>query len=290
MVRPSKYARRFTMETPYSVGGPAAGHVMMRTAVDPAGRTVRGALNNCASSKTPWGTYLSGEENWMGYFGGGDNLSARQRRWGMRKDGASSGTSSTSGSTPANTQRTEPFRLGGGGRPDATHHTPVKRTALGRAAHEGAWVAVTKDGRAVVYSGARRRWNISTSSSAATRSPPAEPVPTVNCWTTAPCMLRGSTPAHRPLVAAGAWAGSADGSQRVRRPGRGGDQGAPGLRRPAGHQMDRPSGSPSSRIRLGLLHADQQQRPRPAQPAGRGRCQSPRQQQHGPDHPMEGRG
>jgi len=85
MVRPSNYARRFTMATPFDVGGPAAGHAMMKTAADPAGRTVLGTLNNCASGKTPWGTYLSGEENWIGYFGGGDSIDAHQRRWGMRK-------------------------------------------------------------------------------------------------------------------------------------------------------------------------------------------------------------
>ena len=85
MVRPSRYARRFTASTPFAVGGPAAGHALMRTAADPAGRTVLGTLNNCASGMTPWGTYLSGEENWAGYFDGGDSPTPDQRRWGMRK-------------------------------------------------------------------------------------------------------------------------------------------------------------------------------------------------------------
>ena len=63
MVRPSRYARRVTMSTPFAVGGPAAGHPMMRTAADPQGRRILGTLGNCASGKTPWRTYLSGEEN-----------------------------------------------------------------------------------------------------------------------------------------------------------------------------------------------------------------------------------
>ena len=159
VVKPSKYARRFTAYTPFAVGGPAAGHRLMRTQADPEGRTVLGTLNNCASSKTPWGTYLSGEENFAFYFDGGDNPNADQRRWGLRKTG--------SYRWPEHDPRF-----------DATKHpnefnrfgwvveidpldptsTPVKRTALGRAAHEGAWIATTKDGRAVVYSGEDARF------------------------------------------------------------------------------------------------------------------------------------
>jgi uncharacterized protein len=84
-VRPSPYARRLTSYTPFAVQGPAAGHAMMKTAADPEGRTVLGTLNNCASGMTPWGTYLSGEENWAFYFDAGDNPSPHQKRWGARK-------------------------------------------------------------------------------------------------------------------------------------------------------------------------------------------------------------
>jgi hypothetical protein len=87
MVRPSRYARRVTMETPFAVGGPAAGHALMKTAADPDGRRVLGTLNNCASAATPWGTYLSGEENFAFYFNAGDTPTPHERRWGLRKGG-----------------------------------------------------------------------------------------------------------------------------------------------------------------------------------------------------------
>ncbi len=158
-VRPSPYARRFTSYTPFAVQGPAAGHPMMKTAADPSGRTVLGTLNNCASGMTPWGTYLSGEENWAFYFDGGDNPTPHQKRWGARKT-----------SFYRWAQFDERFNLEKHPNefnrfgwvvevdPLDPSSTPIKRTALGRAAHEGAWIAVTDDHRAVVYSGEDARF------------------------------------------------------------------------------------------------------------------------------------
>ncbi len=159
MVRPSRYARRFTMSTPFEVRGPAAGHAMMKTGADPTGSRVLGTLNNCASAQTPWGTYLSGEENFMFYFGGGDNISAHHRRWGMRKDGFYQ-WEKFDARFDATKEANEPNRFGWVVEVDPMDptSTPIKRTALGRAAHEGAWIAVTKDGRAVVYSGEDARF------------------------------------------------------------------------------------------------------------------------------------
>jgi secreted PhoX family phosphatase len=159
MVRPSRYARRFTAASPFGVSGPAAGHPLMRTAADPSGRRVLGTLNNCASGKTPWGTYLSGEENWAFYFQGGDSLTADQRRWGLRAN-ASYAWWRTDERWDARKHPNEFHRFGWVVEidPEDPSSTPMKRTALGRAAHEGAWVGVTKDGRAVVYSGEDARF------------------------------------------------------------------------------------------------------------------------------------
>jgi len=159
MVRPSRYARRFTASTPFAVGGPAAGHALMKTAADPTGRSVAGTLNNCASGMTPWGTYLSGEENWANYFYPSDQPTAHERRWGIRKN---SWYRWHEHDLRFDTVRhpNEPNRFGWVVEIDPMDptSTPVKRTALGRAAHEGATVAVTKDGRAVVYSGEDARF------------------------------------------------------------------------------------------------------------------------------------
>jgi secreted PhoX family phosphatase len=160
MVRPSRYARRFTANTPFAIGGPCAGHAMMKTAADAEAKLALGTFNNCASSKTPWGTYLSGEENWMGYFSGGDNLSEHEKRWGMRKGGSGYNWHAHDERFDAVKNPNEPNRHGWVVEVDPYDPTatPIKRTALGRAAHEGAWAAVTKDGRAVIYSGEDARF------------------------------------------------------------------------------------------------------------------------------------
>jgi len=159
MVRPSSYARRVTLSTPFRVAGSAAGHALMRTSADPQGVTVLGTLNNCASSKTPWGTYLSGEENFAFYFGAGDKPTKDQQRWGAPK----SGFYAWDKHDPRFDLQKNPNEFHRFGwvvelDPMDPNSTPVKRTALGRAAHEGAWVGVTKDGRAVVYSGEDARF------------------------------------------------------------------------------------------------------------------------------------
>ena len=159
VVRPSRHARRFTASTPFAVGGPATGHPLMRTAADPTGRTVLGTLNNCASGMTPWGTYLSGEENFAGYFNGPAAPDAHQRRWGIRPTDYFRWHLHDE-RFDAGKHPNEPNRFGWVVEIDPLDptSTPVKRTALGRAAHEGAWVATTRDGRAVVYSGEDARF------------------------------------------------------------------------------------------------------------------------------------
>ncbi|MDP1898856.1 MAG: PhoX family phosphatase [Rubrivivax sp.] len=159
MVRPSRYARRITARTPFALGGPAAGHALMKTAADPAGRRVLGTFANCAAGMTPWGTFLSGEENFQDYFVTADQATAHEKRWGLRK---ASWYRWPEFDERFDTVRhpNEPNRFGWVVELDPMDpaSTPIKRTALGRAAHEGAWVAVTRDGRAVVYSGEDARF------------------------------------------------------------------------------------------------------------------------------------
>ncbi len=158
-VRPSRYARRITAATPMVVQGPAAGHALMKTAADPTGRRVLGTLNNCASGITPWGTYLTGEENWYWYFALSREPDAHHARWGLEK-GEGSRWHEHDERFDATKHPNEPNRFGWIVEIDPFDpaSVPVKRSAMGRAAHEGATVALTRDRRAVVYSGEDARF------------------------------------------------------------------------------------------------------------------------------------
>jgi len=149
--------RRITAETEMLITGPAAGHDLLRTNADPTGTNVKGMLNNCAGGMTPWGTWVSAEENFNGYF------------WGELKEDHANFANFKRLGAPGNQyawgkfhdrfdilkEPNEANRFGWIVEIDPTdpNSVPKKRTALGRFKHEGAAMLVNKDGRVVVYSG-----------------------------------------------------------------------------------------------------------------------------------------
>ena len=296
VVRPSPWARRITASTPMTVSGPAAGHPLMQTAADPKGRSVLGTINNCASGATPWGTYLTCEENFAFYFRGPDAPDAHQARWGLRKgDPAGTRWAEHDERFDAAKHPNEFNRFGWMVEidPNDPSSRPVKRTALGRGAHEGATVAVTRDGRAVVYSGEDARFEYIYKFVSRDRIKPGgarENAELLDHGTLYVAQFDGTTAqstgrwiplvqGRGPLTAANGFPDQ--GSVLIKKP--------PG-ERPARRDQDGPAGVDRGRqAGLGLLHADQQQQPRRRQ-AARGRCrQSARQQLDGPHHPLEGR-
>jgi secreted PhoX family phosphatase len=164
------YNRRITaLATTFAFTGPAAGSAWLRTAADPKGTTAIGTLNNCAGGVTPWGTVLSGEENFNQYFVGGDgapaDLKPRLARYGI----------STTARYPSGSRKwdraQERFDLAK--HPHEAHRfgwivevdpydaqsRPRKHTALGRFKHEGANVIVAKNRKVVAYMGDDERFD-----------------------------------------------------------------------------------------------------------------------------------
>lgn len=163
VVPDSKYARRIDASTPLDISGPAAGHPRMRTRDDPAGRRVLGMLNNCAGGVTPWGTWLTCEENFHGYFFG--KLDAQHaegrnhKRYGVPGNWMNWGQYTDRFNLAK--EPNEPNRFGWVVEIDPFDpaSTPKKRTALGRLKHEGAAGIVNSDGRYVVYTGDDERFD-----------------------------------------------------------------------------------------------------------------------------------
>jgi hypothetical protein len=121
---------------------------------------VLGTLNNCAAGQTPWGTFLTCEENWNGYFSAQEKPDADEQRYGLRPKGWGYRWHEFDERFDAAKHPNEPHRFGWVVEIDPMdpRQTPIKRTALGRFKHEGATTTLSQDGRAVVYMGDDERF------------------------------------------------------------------------------------------------------------------------------------
>ncbi|WZH52069.1 MAG: PhoX family phosphatase [Nocardioides alkalitolerans] len=153
-----RYNRRITGETPFVVDGPVAGHDRLKTSADPTGKRVLGTLNNCAGGTTPWGTVLSGEENFNQYFGTAGTIpsthAASYRRYGISAS-SERGWYQTWDRFDLAKEPNEPNRFGWIVEIDplSPDEPPVKHTMLGRFKHEGANVAIAPNKKVVAYMG-----------------------------------------------------------------------------------------------------------------------------------------
>ncbi|NLE82542.1 MAG: PhoX family phosphatase [Rhodococcus sp.] len=152
--------RRITANTEFLVTGPAAGSAFLKTTADPTGTKVVGTLNNCSGGVTPWGTVLSGEENFNQYFGNTDSVTDPAAADRLKRYGFEGGASERLW------ERFDP-RFDIAREPNEVHRfgyvvevnpwdassVPVKHTSLGRFKHEAATIYITDDGTVVAYSG-----------------------------------------------------------------------------------------------------------------------------------------
>jgi len=159
----SRYNRRVTSETPIEITGPAAGHDRLKTSADTSGRRVSGMMNNCAGGVTPWGTWLSCEENFNGYFGGklpeGHGETGIYKRYGVGNTAYA--WSRFHDRFDLSKEPNEPNRFGWVVEIDPFDpaSAPRKRTALGRVKHEGAAGITAKSGQYVLYLGDDERFD-----------------------------------------------------------------------------------------------------------------------------------
>jgi len=143
------------VNTPMQLTGPARHQPLMKTAADPQGEQVLGTMQNCANGHTPWGTYLTCEENWSDIFVKKAERNALEKRYGIADSDDSYRWNEVDERFSVDKTPNEPNRFGWVVEIDPYDptSTPRKHTALGRFKHEGAMVTLAADNRVVVYMG-----------------------------------------------------------------------------------------------------------------------------------------
>ena len=163
VVKDGKLNRRITANTEMQLSGPVAGHDRVKTNADSSGKKVFGMINNCSGGVTPWGTYVSGEENIHGYFLGklpeDSKEAANYKRMGIPEGVYDWGNFHDR--FDLSKDPNEANRFGWVVEIDVNdpNSIPKKRTAMGRFKHEGADSIVAKDGRVVFYLGDDERFD-----------------------------------------------------------------------------------------------------------------------------------
>ena len=137
---------------------PAKGHDLLKTKDDPKGLLALGTWNNCGSGRTPWGTYLTCEENFNFYFSSSNKniyISQEMKRYGIRVNDRGYNWSKVDERFDISKNPNEVNRAGYIVEIDPfdPHSNPKKLTALGRFKHENAELVMAKNGHIVVYMG-----------------------------------------------------------------------------------------------------------------------------------------
>lgn len=155
--------RRITVNSPVAFSGPVAGSALLANGAD---NMAQGTLNNCANGYTPWGTYLTCEENFNGYFGSTDESwgpTPEQDRYGLNHTGFGYNWHPHDPrfdlADPDYANECNRFGWIVEYDPRDPNAAPVKRTALGRAKHEGVAIAVGRGRRIVAYMGDDQRFD-----------------------------------------------------------------------------------------------------------------------------------
>ncbi|MPS80107.1 MAG: PhoX family phosphatase [Achromobacter sp.] len=172
VVNNSRYNRRFTSATAMKLAGPVGGTDWVKTPFSPNGTQVRGTNNNCGNGYTPWGTYITAEENWAACFVNTGTRPAHQRRVGVSAGPAGRYQWETTAGdasevlgefarfnvTETGLDATQDWRNevnGFGYLVEIDPYDPTsiatKRTALGRFAHEGCAYSKPEAGKPLAF-------------------------------------------------------------------------------------------------------------------------------------------